>query len=255
MTSIKKIGVLGSGVMGSGIAAQVANSGTPVVLLDIVKPGEKNRNALTEGAIEKQLKSNPAGFTHKEKAKLVTCGNLEDDLKLLADCDWIIEVVLEKLEVKQDVYRKIDSVRKPTAVISSNTSTLPLHELMNGLPDSFQQQFMITHFFNPPRFMRLLEVVKGPKTSQSAYDAVCQFSDIHLGKGVVACKDTPGFIGNRIGVYWLMLGLLEAMRLNVTPEQADAVMGRPVGIPKTGVFGLFDLIGIDLMQIDAAFAA
>jgi 3-hydroxyacyl-CoA dehydrogenase len=251
MTTIKKIAVLGSGVMGSGIAAQVANSGTPVVLLDIVKPGEKNRNALTEGAIEKQLKSNPTGFTHKEKAKLVTCGNLEDDLKLLADCDWIIEVVLEKLEVKQDVYRKIDSVRKPSAVISSNTSTLPLHELMNGLPDAFQQQFMITHFFNPPRFMRLLEVVKGPKTSQTAYDEVCQFSDIHLGKGVVACKDTPGFIGNRIGVYWLMLGLLEAMRLGVSPEQADAVMGRPVGIPKTGVFGLFDLIGIDLMPLIA----
>jgi 3-hydroxyacyl-CoA dehydrogenase len=251
MTSIKKIGVLGSGVMGSGIAAQVANSGTPAVLLDIVKPGEKNRNALTEGAIEKQLKSNPTGFTHKDKAKLVTCGNLEDDLKLLADCDWIIEVVLEKLEVKQDVYRKIDSVRKPTAVISSNTSTLPLHELTNGLPDAFQQQFMITHFFNPPRFMRLLEVVKGPKTSQAAYDAVCQFSDIHLGKGVVACKDTPGFIGNRIGVYWLMLGLLEAMRLGVSPEQADAAMGKPVGIPKTGVFGLFDLIGIDLMPLIA----
>jgi 3-hydroxyacyl-CoA dehydrogenase len=251
MTTIKKVAVLGSGVMGSGIAAQVANSGTPVVLLDIVKPGEKNRNALTEGAIEKQLKSNPTGFTHKEKAKLVTCGNLEDDLKLLADCDWIIEVVLEKLEVKQDVYRKIDSVRKPTAIISSNTSTLPLHELTHGLPEAFQQQFMITHFFNPPRFMRLLEVVKGPKTSQAAYDAVCEFADIHLGKGVVACKDTPGFIGNRIGVYWLMLGLLEAMRLNVSPEQADAVMGRPVGIPKTGVFGLFDLIGIDLMPLIA----
>ncbi|MDX2112890.1 MAG: 3-hydroxyacyl-CoA dehydrogenase NAD-binding domain-containing protein [Alphaproteobacteria bacterium] len=251
MTSIKKIGVLGSGVMGSGIAAQVANSGTPVVLLDIVKPGEKNRNALTEGAIEKQLKANPTGFTHKDKAKLVTCGNLEDDLKLLADCDWIIEVVLEKLEVKQDVYRKIDSVRKPSAVVSSNTSTLPLHELMNGMPEAFQQQFMITHFFNPPRFMRLLEVVKGTKTSQAAYDAVCQFADIHLGKGVVACKDTPGFIGNRIGVYWLMLGLIEAMRLDVSPEQADAVMGRPVGIPKTGVFGLFDLIGIDLMPLIA----
>ena len=251
MTSIKKVAVLGSGVMGSGIAAQVANSGTPVVLLDIVKPGEKNRNSLTEGAIEKQLKANPTGFTHKEKAKLVTAGNLEDDLKLLAECDWIIEVVLEKLDVKQEVYRKIDSVRKPTAVISSNTSTLPLSELMNGMPEAFQQQFMITHFFNPPRFMRLLEVVKGPKTSQSAYDAVCQFADIQLGKGVVACKDTPGFIGNRIGVYWLMLGLLEAMRLGVTPEQADAVMGRPVGIPKTGVFGLFDLIGIDLMPLIA----
>lgn len=251
MADIKKIAVLGSGVMGSGIAAQVANAGLPVLLLDIVPKDAKSRNQLTEGAVEKQLSGKPPGFAHKKNAKLVTCGNLEDDLKKLADCDWIIEVVLEKLEVKHDVYKKIDAVRKKGSVVSSNTSTLPLHELVKGMPDSFAADFMITHFFNPPRFMRLLEVVSGPKTRKDAAKMVETFADVNLGKGVVHCKDTPGFLANRIGVYWMMVALLEAMRLGVTPEQADAVMGKPVGIPKTGVFGLFDLIGIDLMPLIA----
>jgi 3-hydroxyacyl-CoA dehydrogenase len=251
MADIKKIAVLGSGVMGSGIAAHAANAGIPVVLLDIVPQGAKNRNELCENAVEKQLKNKPPGFIHKDRAKLVTCGNLEDDLGKLKDCDLIIEAVLEKLEVKQDVYRKVDSVRKKGSVVSSNTSTLPLHELVSGMPDSFRQDFMITHFFNPPRFMRLLEVVKGEHTRKDAFESVSKFADVTLGKGVVECKDTPGFIANRIGVYWMTLGLLEAMRLGLTPEQADAVMGKPAGIPKTGVFGLFDLIGIDLMPLIA----
>jgi 3-hydroxyacyl-CoA dehydrogenase len=251
MTDIKKVAVLGSGVMGSGIAAHLANAGYPVVLLDIVKPGEKNRNFLTDGAVEKQLAGKPPGFVHKSKAKLITTGNMEDDLMLLKECDWIIEVVLEKLEVKQDVYRKIDAVRKAGSIVSSNTSTLPIHELVKGLPEAFAKDFMITHFFNPPRFMRLLEVVKGKDTRVDAFEAISKFADVALGKGVVECKDTPGFIANRIGVYWMMVSLLEAIRLGVTPEQADAVMGKPVGIPKTGVFGLFDLIGIDLMPLIA----
>ncbi len=251
MTTIKKIAVLGSGVMGSGIAAHAANAGFPVVLLDIVPKGEKNRNMLTEKGIEKQLAGKPPGFTHKKNAKLVTAGNLEDDLSQLKDCDWIIEAVLEKLEVKQDVYKKIDGARKPGSVVSSNTSTLPIHELVKGLPPAFAKDFMITHFFNPPRFMRLLEVVKGADTRADAFAAISQFADVSLGKGVVECKDTPGFIANRIGVYWMMLGLLEALRLGITPEQADAVMGKPVGIPKTGIFGLFDLIGLDLMPLIA----
>ena len=248
--NIKKTAVIGSGVMGSGIAAHMANAGIPVLLLDIVLPG-KGRNALTEGAVEKQLAANPSGFTHKDKAKLVTCGNLEDDLDKLKDVDWIVEAVLEKLEVKQDVYKKIDAVRKKGSVVSSNTSTLPLHVLLGGMPDSFCQDFMITHFFNPPRFMRLLEMVPGAKTRKDAYEDVKRFADVHLGKGIVDCKDTPGFIANRIGVFWLMSGLLDAMRLGISVEAADAVMGKPLGIPKTGVFGLFDLIGIDLMPLIA----
>ena len=245
--NIQKVAVLGSGVMGSGIAAHIANAGIPVVLLDIVPKGAENRNALAEGAIEKQLAAKPPGFTSKKKAKLVTTGNLEDHLDLLKDVDWIIEVVLEKLEVKQDVYRKVDAVRKKGSVVSSNTSTLPLHVLVKGMPDSFAADFMITHFFNPPRFMRLLEMVAGEKTRKDAYADIKKFADIKLGKGVVDCKDTPGFIANRIGVFWMIVGLLEAMRLGITVEEADAVMGRPLGIPKTGMFGLFDLIGIDLM--------
>src|SRR5208283_782415 len=245
------VAVLGSGVMGSGIAAHVANAGVPVLLLDIVPPGAENRNALTEKAVEKQLGGTPSGFVHKRRAKLVTCGNLEDNLGELKDCDWIIEAVLEKLEVKQDVYRKVDAVRKAGSVVSSNTSTLPLKALTAGLPDSFARDFMITHFFNPPRFMRLLEVVAGAQTRPEAFDAISRFADVSLGKGVVRCKDTPGFIANRIGVCWMMLGLQEALRLGISVEQADAVMGKPAGIPKTGIFGLFDLIGIDLMPLIA----
>src|ERR1700733_10704439 len=143
--NIQKVAVLGSGVMGSGIAALMANAGIPVVLLDIVAKDKEDRSALTKGAVEKQLAAKPPGFTHKNKAKLVTCGNLEDDLDKLKDVDWIIEVVLEKLEVKQDVYRKIDAVRKKGSVVSSNTSTLPLHVLTGGMPDAFAADFMITH--------------------------------------------------------------------------------------------------------------
>ncbi|MBN8530705.1 MAG: 3-hydroxyacyl-CoA dehydrogenase [Alphaproteobacteria bacterium] len=251
MTEIKKIAVIGSGVMGSGIAAQVANSGTPVVLLDIVPQGAKDRSELAKKAIEKDLKGKPPAFVHPNRAELVTPGNLEDNLDLLKDCDWIIEVVLEKLEVKQGLYKKIETVRKDGSVVSSNTSTLPLATLAEGMPERFQKDFMITHFFNPPRFMRLLEVVRGPKTRADAAKAVEAFADVKLGKGVVLCKDTPGFLANRIGVYWLMTGLLKAIELGITVEQADAVMGKPVGIPKTGVFGLFDLIGIDLMPLIA----
>lgn len=244
MTKIEKVAVLGSGVMGSGIAAHIANAGVPVLLLDIVPQGAENRNMLAEGALEKLKKVKPAALSHPKKAKLITPGNLEDDLEKLADVDWIIEAVLEDPKVKHDVYKKIDAVRKKGSVVSSNTSTLPLKALVQGQSDAFRNDFMITHFFNPPRYMRLLEVVG---EGDEAMRAIEQFADVRLGKGVVRCKDTPGFIANRIGIYWMMVGLLEAMRLGISVEEADAVMGRPVGIPKTGVFGLFDLVGIDLM--------
>ncbi len=247
---IKRAAVLGSGVMGSGIAAVLANAGIPVLLLDIV-PKEGPRNAYAEGAIEKQLKGGAPGFAHKKYAKLVTPGNLEDDLDKLGECDWIVEVVLEKLEVKQDVYAKIEKVRKKGSIVSSNTSTLPLHVLINGMPKSFQDDFMITHFFNPPRFMKLLEVVPSPSFDQTRFGSFCEFADRVLGKGVVPAKDTPGFLANRIGVYWMTAGLVEAMRLGISVEEADAIMGKPLGLPKTGMFGLYDLIGIDLMPLIA----
>lgn len=245
--NIEKVAVIGSGVMGSGIAAQIANAGVPVVLLDIVPEGAEDRSALAKSAIEKMLRTDPAPFMHKKNAGLITTGNLEDDLELLADCDWIIEVVLEDLKVKQETYKQIDKHRKKGSVVSSNTSTIPLQNLTGGLGEAFAKDFMITHFFNPPRYMRLLELVTGAKTRKEAVDAIRDFCDVHLGKGVVECHDTPGFIANRLGVFWLTAGVNEAIKQGVPIETADAVMGRPAGIPKTGIFGLIDLVGIDLM--------
>lgn len=248
---ISSVAVIGSGVMGSGIAALIANAGVHVMLLDIVPEGATDRDMLAKGAVEKQSKGATPGFSHPRNAKRVRCGNLEDHLEWLREADWIIEVVLEKLEVKHAVYQKIESVRKEGSVVSSNTSTLPLHTLTKGMPERFVRDFMITHFFNPPRFMRLLEVAPSPTMDAAKYQGICRFADEVLGKGIVHCKDTPGFLANRIGVYWMTVGLLEAMRLGIRVEEADSVMGKPLGIPKTGLFGLYDLIGIDLMPLIA----
>ena len=244
---IKKVAVIGSGVMGSGIAAQVANAGYPVVLLDIVPKDAKDRSMIAKGAIEKLLKTDPAPFMRARNAKLITPGNLEDNLEMLKDVDWIIEVVLEDLKVKHATYEKLNKARKKGSIISSNTSTIPLHKLVEGQPKDFAADFMITHFFNPPRYMRLLELVTGDKTRVDAVQTIRDFCDINLGKGVVQCHDTPGFIANRLGVFWLTAGINEAINLKISIETADAIMSKPVGIPKTGVFGLIDLVGIDLM--------
>lgn len=251
MIEIKKVAVLGSGVMGSGIAGVIANAGIPVLLLDIVPKDATDRNMLAKGAIEKQSKGGTPGFAHPKNAKLVTPGNLEDDLDKLSECDWIVEVVLEKLAIKHDVYQKISKVRKKGSIVSSNTSTIPLHELLDGMPKELAEDFIITHFFNPPRFMKLLEVVPSPQFHQDRFADFCDFADRTLGKGVVRTKDTPGFLANRIGVYWMTAGLVEALRSGIEVEQADAVMGKPLGFPKTGMFGLYDLIGIDLMPLIA----
>ncbi len=245
--AIKKVGVIGAGVMGAGIAAQVANAGVPVVLLDIVPAGANDRSAVARGAVEKMLKTEPAPFMSPRNAKLIQTGNIEDDLNQLAECDWIIEVIVERLEVKQALYRKLEAVRRPGSAISSNTSTIPLHMLTEGMGDAFKRDFLITHFFNPPRYMRLLEVVPGPHTDKATIQAVSQFADIALGKSVVSCNDAPGFIANRVGNYWLQVAVVEAFEGGLTVEEADAVIGKPFGIPKTGVFGLLDLVGLDLM--------
>ncbi len=258
VSPIAKVAVIGAGVMGAGIAAHVANSGTPVVLLDIVPPGLPeggDRSAIARGAVEKLLKADPAAFMSKAAAKLVTPGNTEDDLALLADCDWIVEAVVERLDVKQALYAKIDAVRKPGSAVSSNTSTIPLDKLVHGLSEGFAADFLVTHFFNPPRYMRLLEVVAGEKTRPEAVASVSHFADVSLGKSVVACKDRPGFIANRLGVTWLQVAVVEAFDLGVTVEEADAIIGRPFGIPKTGVFALLDLVGLDLMpHVNASLA-
>ncbi|MBI3452702.1 MAG: 3-hydroxyacyl-CoA dehydrogenase [Rhodospirillales bacterium] len=247
MTAIRKVTVLGAGVMGANIAAHVANAGVPVILLDIVPKDGANRNAIAEGAIDRLLKADPAPLMHRANARLITPGNTEDHLALLGDCDWIIEAVIERLDIKQSLYRKIDAVRKPGSIVASNTSTIPLATLIEGMPDAFARDFLITHFFNPPRYMRLLELVAGPQTRRDAAEAVRVFADVALGKTVVDCKDTPGFIGNRIGIFWLQCSVVEAMNRGLAIEEADAAIGRPAGIPKTGVFGLLDMVGLDLM--------
>jgi 3-hydroxyacyl-CoA dehydrogenase len=251
--AIRKVGVIGAGTMGAGIAAQVANAGIPVVLLDIVPAGANNRNAIAEGALARLQKVEPAAFMHVGAAKLVETGNIEDDLGKLADCDWIVEAVLERLDIKQTLYRKLDAVRRPGSAISSNTSTIALKVLTEGMSEAFRRDFLITHFFNPPRYMRLLEIVTGPETSPETADAVIQFGDVALGKSIVRCNDSPGFIANRLGIYWMQFGMLEAFDQGLTVEEADAIVGPPMGIPKTGIFGLLDLVGIDLgPQINAS---
>ncbi|MHA1114011.1 MAG: 3-hydroxyacyl-CoA dehydrogenase family protein, partial [Alphaproteobacteria bacterium] len=220
---IRKVAVLGAGSMGSGIAAQIANGGVPVLLLDIVPEGANDRSVLARKAVANLRKAKPAAFMHGRAARLITPGNLEDDLDKLADVDWIIEAVLEDRAVKEGVYAKIEAVRRKGCVVSSNTSTIPLADLTETLPARFAEDFVITHFFNPPRYMRLLELVRGPRTRPAAADAVRDFADRVMGKTVVDCNDRPGFIANRVGVMWLLAGVVEAVEGGLTVEEADAV--------------------------------
>jgi 3-hydroxyacyl-CoA dehydrogenase len=252
---IRSAAVIGSGVMGGGIAAHIANAGIPVLLLDVVPEAAKggnDRSVVARTAIERMLKTDPAPFMTPKAARLVTPGNVEDDLQRLADVDWIVEAVVENPKVKAEIYAKVDAHRKPGSVVSSNTSTIPLAILTEGQSDAFRRDFCVTHFFNPPRYMRLLEVVKGPQTRDEVVEAVTRFGDVTLGKGVVRCKDTPGFIANRIGTFWIQAAFNAALDHGLTVEEADAVGGRPMGIPRTGVFALMDLVGIDLMPLISA---
>ncbi len=246
MGAIRKVGVVGAGTMGAGIAAQAANAGVKVVLLDIVPAGANNRSMLAEGAVARMRKAEPAAFMHDGAVRLIETGNLEDDLGKLADCDWIVEAVLERADIKQALYRKLETVRRPGTAISSNTSTIALKVLTEGMSEAFRRDFLITHFFNPPRYMRLLEIVAGPETAAETVEAVAGFADVALGKSVVRCQDSPGFIANRLGIYWMQVAVNQAFDLGLTVEEADAIVGPPMGIPKTGVFGLMDLVGIDL---------
>ncbi len=249
--TIKKVCVIGAGTMGAGIAAQVANAGVPVLLLDIVPKAETSnqggRNAIAEGAVARMLKTDPAPFMSTRAAKLVEIGNIEDHLDRIAECDWVIEAVIERLDVKQSLYTRIEAVKREGTAVSSNTSTIPLANLVEGRSDAFKRDFLITHFFNPPRYMRLLEIVAGPDSDAAVVEKVQAFADVAMGKTVVRAKDTPGFIANRIGTYWIQLGINNAMDLVLTVEEADAIAGKPMGVPKTGIFGLVDLVGIDLM--------
>jgi 3-hydroxyacyl-CoA dehydrogenase len=243
---IKKVAVIGAGTMGAGIAGQVANAGVEVWLLDL--PTEGNTNALAERGLERLKDSGQPGLMSKEAESLIHIGNTRDDFGQLADCDWIAEAVVERLDIKKDLYRRLDDVCHDQAIISSNTSTIPISLLVEGMTKSFRQRFAITHFFNPVRFMHLLELVRGEDTDPAVMDILASFCEQQLGKGVVPCLDTPGFLGNRVGVFAIQCALHAAFDLGLDPSEADALFGRPMGIPKTGVFGLYDLIGIDLMS-------
>ena len=244
---IKKVCVIGAGTMGAGIAAQIANAGVPVLLLDIVPKDGDNRSAIAEGAVAKMLKTEPAPFMSKRAAKLVETGNIEDDLGKVAECDWVVEAIIERLDIKQNLYAKLEEVRTEGTAVSSNTSTIPLEQLTDGRSDAFKRGFLITHFFNPPRYMRLIELVAGPRTNPETLEMVRTFVDRKLGKTPVDAEDSPGFIANRIGTFWIQQAVNSAFDMGMTVEEVDEIGGKPMGVPKTGIFGLIDLIGIDLM--------
>lgn len=241
------IAVIGAGTMGSGIAAQIANAGLPVLLLDLPAK-DAGMPAPAEAAIQKLIRSDPPQLMSRDNAQLITAGTIDGDFHQLSKCDLIIEAVIEQLPVKQALYRRLDETVSADCVITSNTSTIPISLLVEGMPNSFAKRFAITHYFNPVRFMRLLELVRGAHTDAGIMDRLARFNDETLGKGVVQCGDTPGFLGNRIGVYALQVGMHEALNSAIPIEDADALVGRPMGIPKTGIFGLYDLIGVDLMS-------
>jgi len=244
--SFRKVAVIGAGTMGAGIAGQVANAGIEVLLLDL-HSDEGNVNAVAERGFKRLLDPDQPGLIDKSAGARITLGNIRDDFHKLAECDWIAEAVVERLNIKKDLYKRLSDTCNDTAIITSNTSTIPISLLVEDMPDSFQKRFAITHFFNPVRFMRLLELVRGEHTDPEVIDRLDAFCEQQLGKGVVRCLDTPGFLGNRVGVYAIQCALHAAIDLDLSAAEADAIFGRPMGIPKTGVFGLYDLIGIDLM--------
>jgi 3-hydroxyacyl-CoA dehydrogenase len=246
---IKKIAVIGSGVMGAQLAALFANCDIHVLLYDIVPEKTKDRSVLAKNAIESLKNNQTKPFFLQNKALLISPCNLSDDLELLKEVDWILEAVTEKIEVKEKVYKDIAKFCNDDVIISSNTSTIPVNKLAQVVPEKIRKNFLITHFFNPPRYMALLEIVKSSFTDQNIVDYVGKFADKTLGKTVINCHDTAGFIANRIGCYFLEMGAREAINLKITPEEADVTISSLFSIPKTGIFGLFDLIGLDVMKL------
>ncbi len=237
---IKKVVVIGSGTMGSGIAAHLCNANIPVTLLDL-------KTEISEKARERIYKSRPPLLLDKSKINNINTGNINDDFHVVKEADWIVEAVVERIDIKHNIYQKIFKERKNGAIVSSNTSSIPIKVLSQNLSDEEKKDFCITHFFNPVRYMGLLEIVKNENNDLKKINDLKKFCEDQLGKGAIICNDTPGFLGNRIGVYAMQIAMTEAFKMKLSIEEADAIFGRPMGIPKTGVFGLYDLIGIDLM--------
>lgn len=249
MQKIQTICVIGSGVMGSGIAAQIANSKTSVILLDIADNKSGNKNKIVNDSYEKLLNSKPAQLSHPSYAKYIKLGNLEDDISLIRTADLVIEVIVEKLDIKHQLYHSISKYLKPTAILSSNTSTIPLSELKKNLPLDIRKNFVIIHFFNPPRYMELVELITDSETSQGIVPELSMFLTKFLGKTIVNCNDTPGFIANRIGCFLLELVVRNGIKENLNLSQIDYIFSKHLGFPSTGIFGLYDLIGHDVMGL------
>ncbi|HEY6338194.1 MAG TPA: 3-hydroxyacyl-CoA dehydrogenase NAD-binding domain-containing protein [Candidatus Sulfotelmatobacter sp.] len=249
MKRIHKVAVLGAGTMGARIAAQFANAGVPSLLLDIVPPdaGATARNKIAAAGLEAAKKSKPAAFMDSSLARFVTVGNFEDDLKKLAEVDWIIEAVVENIEIKRTLLRKVEAIRKPGTIITTNTSGLPVGKIAEGFSEDFRKSWLGTHFFNPPRYMRLLELISTPDSDRGLIDAVTEFCDLRLGKGVVLAKDTPNFIANRIGTFSVLNVMRLMQEMDLTIEDVDALTGPAVGWPKSATFRTIDLVGLDIL--------
>ncbi|HEX6180505.1 MAG TPA: 3-hydroxyacyl-CoA dehydrogenase NAD-binding domain-containing protein [Chitinophagaceae bacterium] len=250
---IKRVAVLGSGVMGSRIACHFAGIGLQVLLLDIVpKEAEGNssksaKNKLVNDALQAAIKSNPSPVYHKDVVKRITTGNFTDDMKDIAQCDWIIEVVVERLDIKQKIFTEVEKFRKPGTLITSNTSGIPIHLMAQGRSEDFNKHFCGTHFFNPPRYLRLLEIIPGPSTDPAVIDFLMHYGDLYLGKTTVLCKDTPAFIANRIGVYGIMAIFKLVEEMGLTIDEIDALTGPVIGRPKSATFRTADVVGIDTL--------
>lgn len=250
---IKKVAVLGSGVMGSRIACHFAGVGVQVLLLDIVpkdiaadaKPAERNK--IVNDALTAAIKSNPSPVYHKDVVKKITTGNFEDNMKDIAVCDWVIEVVVERLDIKQKVFEQVEKYRKPGTLITSNTSGIPIHMMAEGRSDDFKKHFCGTHFFNPPRYLRLLEIIPTPYTDPGIVDFLMNYGDLYLGKTTVLCKDTPAFIANRIGVFGMMAIMNVKEKLKLSVDEIDALTGPVIGRPKSATFRTGDVVGLDTL--------
>ena len=250
---IRRVAVLGSGVMGSGIAAHVANAGLPVLLLDIVPRGvdasasRSQRNSIAAGAVKKALKAKPAPFFHKKHARLIEVGNLDDDLARVEECDLVIEAIIERLDIKRSLFTRLDELVKDDTIIASNTSGLRIRDMLEGRSERFRQNFLVTHFFNPARYMKLLELVAGPDTSPEVMARATAFGKDVLGKGIVVAKDCPNFVANRIGTHALMSGIHLMLEKELAPEDLDAMTGIPMAHPKSATFRTADMVGLDTL--------
>ncbi|EJF08234.1 3-hydroxyacyl-CoA dehydrogenase family protein, partial [Pontibacter sp. BAB1700] len=258
---IKKVAVLGSGVMGSRIACHFANIGVQVLLLDIVPreltPDEEKkgltleskhvRNRIVNSALEAAIKSNPSPLYRKSDARLIQTGNFEDNMKDIASADWTIEVVVENLKIKHSVFEQVEKHRKPGTLITSNTSGIPIYMMLEGRSDDFKKHFCGTHFFNPPRYLKLLEIIPTPETDQDVVDFLMHYGDLYLGKTTVLAKDTPAFIANRVGIYAIMQGLQVMNKLGLNVDEVDRITGPIIGRPKSATFRTLDVVGLDTL--------